>query len=90
VTGLGRQRADAAGQQLTPVPGLSSTAAAGLARQITPGQWRAVEGSLGCDRADAGAAARATGSRADRPAGHDRPGHHRRGGVREEETRGGL
>jgi len=36
-------RADAAGQQLTPVPGLSSTTAAGLARQITPGQWEAIE-----------------------------------------------
>jgi hypothetical protein len=46
LTGLDRQRADAAGQQLTPVPGLSSTTAAGLARRITPGQWRAVEGSL--------------------------------------------
>ena len=45
-TGLDRQRADAAGQQLTPVPGLSSTTAAGLARRITPGQWRAVEGGL--------------------------------------------
>ena len=42
LTGLDRQRADAAGQQLTPVPGLSSTTAAGLARRITPGQWRAV------------------------------------------------
>ena len=46
LTGLDRQRADAAGQQLTPVPGLSSTTAAGLARRITPGQWRAVEGGL--------------------------------------------
>ena len=46
LTGLDRQRADAAGQQLTPVPGLSSTTAAGLARRITPGQWRAVEDGL--------------------------------------------
>jgi len=46
LTGLDRQRADAAGQQITPVPGLSSTTAAGLARRITPGQWRAVEGGL--------------------------------------------
>ena len=30
LTGLDRQRADAAGQQITPVPGLSSTTAAGL------------------------------------------------------------
>jgi len=28
------------------VPGLSSTTTAGLARRITPGQWRAVEGRL--------------------------------------------
>jgi hypothetical protein len=46
LTGLDRQRADAAGQQLTPVPGLASTTAAGLARRITPGQWRAVEAGL--------------------------------------------
>ncbi|HEX5295223.1 MAG TPA: transposase [Streptosporangiaceae bacterium] len=43
LTGLDRQRADAAGQQVTPVPGLASTTAAGLARRITPTQWRAVE-----------------------------------------------
>jgi hypothetical protein len=46
LTGLDRQRADAAGQQLAPVPGLSSTTAAGLARRITPGQWQAVETGL--------------------------------------------
>jgi hypothetical protein len=46
LTGLDRQRADAAGQQITPVPGLASTTAAGLARRITPGQWRAVESGL--------------------------------------------
>ena len=46
LTGLDRQRADAAGQQLTPVPGLASTTAAGLARRFTPGQWRAVESGL--------------------------------------------
>ena len=46
LTGLDRQRADAAGQQVTPVPGLSSTTAAGLARRFTPGQWRAVEAGL--------------------------------------------
>ena len=46
LTGLDRQRADAAGQQLTPVPGLSSTTAAGLARRVTPGQWLAVETGL--------------------------------------------
>jgi hypothetical protein len=46
LTGLDRQRADAAGQQITPVPGLASTTAAGLARRITSGQWRAVEDGL--------------------------------------------
>jgi hypothetical protein len=46
LTGLDRQRAGAAGQQLAPVPGLSSTTAAGLARRVTPGQWRAVETGL--------------------------------------------
>ena len=46
LAGLDRQRADAAGQQLTPVPGLSSTTAAGLARRITGEQWKAVEAGL--------------------------------------------
>ena len=46
LAGLDRQRADAAGQQITPVPGLASTTAAGLARRLTPGQWRAVETGL--------------------------------------------
>jgi len=43
LTGLDRQRADAAGQLITPVPGLASTTAAGLARRITPAQREAVE-----------------------------------------------
>ena len=46
LTGLDRQRADAAGQLLTPVPGLAATTAAGLARRITPVQWRAAESGL--------------------------------------------
>jgi len=46
LVGLDRQRADVAGQQLTPVPGLSSTTAAGLARRFIPEQWRAVETGL--------------------------------------------
>ena len=46
LTGLDRQRADAAGQQIVPVPGLASTTAAGLARRITPAQWEAVERGL--------------------------------------------
>ncbi|HEY5360373.1 MAG TPA: hypothetical protein VIJ82_22250 [Streptosporangiaceae bacterium] len=43
LTGLDRQCGDAAGQQLTPVAGLSSTTAAGLARRVTGEQWKAVE-----------------------------------------------
>jgi hypothetical protein len=46
LTGLDRQRADAAGQLITPVPGLASTTAAGLARRVTPAQWQAVEAGL--------------------------------------------
>src|SRR6266536_4992691 len=46
LVGLDRVRADAAGQLVTPVPGLASTTAAGLARRLTPGQWRAVESGL--------------------------------------------
>ena len=47
LTGLDRQRADAAGQQVTPVPGLASTTAAGLARRESPAaQWKAVETGL--------------------------------------------
>ena len=62
LAGLDRQRADAAGQLITPVPGLASTTAAGLARRITPAQWTAVERwPGGGDRADAGPAARGAG-----------------------------
>jgi hypothetical protein len=43
LVGLDRQRADVAGQALTPVPGLGATTAAGLARRFTGDQWRAVE-----------------------------------------------
>lgn len=46
LSGLDRQRADAAGQLLAPVPGLASTTAAGLARRITPAQWLRVEAGL--------------------------------------------
>ncbi len=46
LVGLDRQRADAAGQQITPVPGLSSTTAAGVARRITGEQWQAVEAGM--------------------------------------------
>jgi hypothetical protein len=44
--GLDCQRADAAGQQLVPVPGLAATTAAGLARKFSDGQWAAVETGL--------------------------------------------
>jgi Transposase DDE domain group 1 len=47
LVGLDRQRADAAGRQLAPVPGLPSTTAAGLARRLSDGQWRAVETAVG-------------------------------------------
>lgn len=46
LVGLDRQRNDTAGQALTPVPGLASTTAAGLARRLNLGQWRAVETGL--------------------------------------------
>ncbi len=47
LVGLDRHRADTAGQVLTPVPGLASTTATGLARRFTDGQWVAVETGLG-------------------------------------------
>jgi hypothetical protein len=45
--GLDRQRADAAGQLLAPVPGLCSTTASGLARRLSAAQWRQVEVGVG-------------------------------------------
>ena len=91
LAGLDRQRADVAGQQLTPVPGLSSTTAAGLARRIRPEQWQAVERGVAAvtermlallppERADALAGG----------PGHHRPGCHRCGGLRPEEAGRGL
>ena len=47
LVGLDRQRDDVAGQVLAPVPGLSSTTAAGLARRFSDAQWRAVETGIG-------------------------------------------
>ena len=47
LVGLDRRRADVAGQQLAPVPGLASTTAAGLAHRFTDGRWRAVETGIG-------------------------------------------
>lgn len=47
LVGLDRYRADAAGQVLAAVPGLCSTTAAGLARRLSDGQWRALETGIG-------------------------------------------
>lgn len=47
LVGLDRRRADVAGQQLAPVPGLAATTAAGLARRLSDTQWTAVETGLG-------------------------------------------
>ena len=46
LVGLDRHRADRAAQVLTPVPGLGSTTAAGLAQRFTAGQWAAVQTGL--------------------------------------------
>jgi hypothetical protein len=43
LVGLDRQCDDVAGQEISPVAGLSSTTAAGLARRFTDPQWTAVE-----------------------------------------------
>ena len=43
LVGLDRYRADVAGQALSPVPGLCSTTAAGLARRMDAGAWAGVE-----------------------------------------------
>jgi hypothetical protein len=46
LAGLDRLRADAAGQQVTPVPGLASSTATGLARRFTAKHWRGAEAGL--------------------------------------------
>jgi hypothetical protein len=46
LVGLDRHRADAAGQGLTPVPGLCSTTAAGLAQRWGAPQWAGVEAGV--------------------------------------------
>jgi hypothetical protein len=46
LVGLDRHRADAAGQAVTPVAGLCSTTAAGVARGIGEGRWCRVETGL--------------------------------------------
>ena len=46
LVGLDRLRADQAGQQVTPVPGLAASTATGLARRFTPEHWRGAEAGL--------------------------------------------
>ena len=46
LVGLDRLRADQAGQQLAPVPGLAASTAAGIARRFTAGHWRGAEAGL--------------------------------------------
>jgi hypothetical protein len=46
LVGLDRLRADEAGQQVTPVPGLASSTATGLARRFTRKHWRGAEAGL--------------------------------------------
>jgi hypothetical protein len=46
LVGLDRVRADAAGQQLVPVPGLASSTATGVARRFTGKHWRGAEAGL--------------------------------------------
>ncbi|HXZ69345.1 MAG TPA: IS1380 family transposase [Streptosporangiaceae bacterium] len=55
LAGLDRLRADEAGQQVTPVPGLATSTATGLARRFTARNWRGAEAGL------AAATARMTG-----------------------------
>jgi len=47
LVGLDRQRADVAGQELAPVPGLAARTATELARKFTDGQRHAVETGIG-------------------------------------------
>ena len=46
LVGLDRLRANEAGQQVTPVPGLAASTATGLARRFTPEHWRGAEAGL--------------------------------------------
>src|SRR5271166_4483887 len=43
LVGLDRVRADQAGQLVTPVPGLATSTATGIARRFTAGHWRGAE-----------------------------------------------
>ena len=46
LVGLDRVRADQAGQLVTPVPGLATSTATGIARRFTAGHWRGAEAGL--------------------------------------------
>jgi len=46
LVGLDRLRADEAGQQVTPVPGLAASTATGVARRLTGKHWRGAEAGL--------------------------------------------
>jgi len=46
LVGLDRVRADQAGQLVTPVPGLATSTATGIARRFTDKQWRGAEAGL--------------------------------------------
>jgi Transposase DDE domain group 1 len=46
LVGLDRVRADQAGQLVTPVPGLATSTAAGIARRFTQEHWRGAEAGL--------------------------------------------
>jgi hypothetical protein len=46
LAGPGRLRADEAGQQVTPVPGLASSTATGVARRLAGKHWRGAEAGL--------------------------------------------
>ena len=46
LVGLDRVRADAAGQQVTLVPGLATSTATGIARRFTSKHWRGAEKGL--------------------------------------------
>ena len=46
LVGLDRVRADQAGQQVVPVPGLATSTAAGIARRFTAAHWRGAEAGL--------------------------------------------
>ena len=81
LVGLDRQRADVAGQVIAPVPGLSSTTAAGLARRFTGPQWNAWRPGWRGRPSGCWSVCRRPGGRCCAESGDDRSGCHRCGGV---------